>query len=235
MDNLTYFENIPVELSETAIMDKIQLRKSLRTSKDFLWAVEQARHLIHPRGVVGEAPVTLRDDTTVTIGGQKFSSRILRVNLDSCEIVYPFIATIGPELEKVAAQQERLTRKFFLELIGDYSLTTAMWITEGKMKEKYSITRSSTMTPGSLEDWPITQQVPLFALFGENLNWVGVKLTSSMLMKPRKSLSGIVFQSDRVFVNCQLCQRDRCPGRRAKYMAEKFSEYGLPIPAPANK
>ena len=170
----------------------------------------------------------------VKIGDQKFTSKILRVNLDSCEIVYPFIATIGPELESVASEQQRLTRKFFLEIVGDFALTNAMWYMEGKIKEKYSIKRSSTMTPGSLENWPITQQVPLFDLFGADLKKVGVELTSSMLMKPRKSLSGIIFQSERIFINCQLCQRDRCPGRRAKYMPEKFEEYGLAIP-PAGK
>jgi len=72
--------------------------------------------------------------------------------------------------------------------------------------------------------------LPLFTLFGKDAERLGVELTSSMLMKPRKSISGIAFHSHRVFISCQLCSRDRCPGRRAKYMPEKFAEYGLPIP-----
>jgi hypothetical protein len=235
MDDLTYFDDITVELNADALMDRIQLRKSLRGSSDFLWAVEQAKDLVHPRAVMGKANISIIDDTKLKIGDQEFTSRILRVNLDSCELVYPFIATIGPELETVASKQERLTRKFFLELIGDYVLTNSVWQIEEKIKEKFSFDRNSVMTPGSLENWPITQQVPLFNLFGEALKKVGVELTSSMLMKPRKSISGISFKTDRLFINCQLCQRDRCPGRRAKYMPEKFAEYGLPVPPVANK
>ena len=185
--------------------------------------------------VIGKAPVSIIDDTKVRIGDQEFTSRILRVNVESCELVYPFIATIGPELEGVAAEQERLTRKFFLEIIGDYTLTDSVWQIEERIKQKFSIKQNSIMTPGSLENWPITQQVPLFNLFGDALTKVGVKLTSSMVMKPRKSISGISFETERVFINCQLCQRDRCPGRRAKYLPDKFSEYGLPIPPAAKK
>ncbi len=235
MDDLTYFDDVTVELNAESLMDSIKLRKSLRGSKDFLWAVEQAKELIHPRAIFGKANVSIIDDTKVMIEDQEFTSRILRVNLDSCKIVYPFIATIGPELETLAAKQERLTKKFFLETAGDYVLTNSIWQIEKKVKEKFSITRNSTMTPGSLENWPITQQVPLFNLFGEGLKKVGVELTSSMLMKPRKSISGISFESDRLFINCQLCQRDRCPGRRAKYTPEKFAEYDLPIPPVSKK
>ena len=234
MDDLTFYEDVTVDWNETATMDRMQISERVRSSKDFLWAIEQAKELINPRGIVGIASVTKITDNTVKIGDQKFTSRILRVNIDSCDVVYPFLATIGPELESIASEQTSLTKKFFLELMGDYALTNAMWNIEGKIKKKYSIKRSSTMTPGSLDDWPITQQVPFFNLFGKDLNRVGVELTSSMLMKPRKSLSGIVFQSENVFINCQLCQRDRCPGRRAKYLAEKFAGYGLPIP-PAGK
>ena len=235
MDDLTYFDDITVELNVESLMDKIKLRKSLRGSKDFLWAVEQAKELVHPRAILGKAKVSLIDDTKVLIGDQEFTSRILRVNLDSSDLVYPFIATIGPELETVAAKQERLTKKFFLEIIGDFVLTNSVWQIENKAKEEFSISRNSTMTPGSLENWPITQQVQLFNLFGEGVKKVAVELTSSMLMKPRKSISGISFETERVFINCQLCQRDRCPGRRAKYMPEKFAEYDLPIPTVSKK
>jgi hypothetical protein len=230
MDNITFFENIPVEFNEIALMERMQLRERLRASKDFLWAVEQAKGLIKPRGVVGIASVNGLTDDTVEIGGEIFTSRILCVNLESLEVVYPFIATIGPELENVASEQSSLTKKFFLELMGDYSLTTAMWYIEEKIKEKYSITRISSMSPGSLENWGIKQQVPLFNLFDSHAEKIGVKLTSSMLMLPRKSLSGIGFHSQRAFISCQLCPRDRCPGRRGKYTPELFAEYGLPIP-----
>ena len=73
------------------------------------------------------------------------------------------------------------------------------------------------MSPGSLESWPISQQVPLFELLGEAVAASGVQLTDSMLMIPTKSVSGIIFQTDDTFESCMLCQKDNCPNQRAPY------------------
>ena len=73
------------------------------------------------------------------------------------------------------------------------------------------------MSPGSLEDWPITEQTKLFSIFGDTERLIGVRLTDSMLMVPRKSISGILFPSEEGFTSCQLCDRERCPGRKAPY------------------
>jgi hypothetical protein len=76
------------------------------------------------------------------------------------------------------------------------------------------------MSPGSLEDWPISEQPKLFSLFGDTERSVGVKLTDSLLMIPRKSISGILFPSEEGFVSCRLCPRENCPSRKALYDRE---------------
>jgi len=46
------------------------------------------------------------------------------------------------------------------------------------------------MNPGSLEDWPLTEQRVLFALLGDPQAAIGVRLTDSLLMcRPRRSLA----------------------------------------------
>ena len=72
------------------------------------------------------------------------------------------------------------------------------------------------MNPGSLPDWPISQQRPLFDLVGKAAE-IGVHLTDSYLMRPLKSVSGILFATDVTYENCQLCPVERCPNRRAPY------------------
>jgi hypothetical protein len=83
------------------------------------------------------------------------------------------------------------------------------------------------MSPGSLADWPITQQEELFSIFGNVEDLIGVKLTESFLMVPLKSVSGIYFPTEIEFVSCQLCPREVCSGRRAPYdpdLAKKYRE-----------
>jgi hypothetical protein len=83
------------------------------------------------------------------------------------------------------------------------------------------------MSPGSLEDWPIEQQRPLFSLLGNVEASIGVKLNKSLLMIPRKSVSGVYFPNEVTFYNCQLCPRERCEGRKAPYTEELAREYGI--------
>ena len=73
------------------------------------------------------------------------------------------------------------------------------------------------MNPGSLSDWPLTEQRPLFSLMGDTDAAIGVRLMPSLLMAPTKSVSGIVFPTESTFASCQLCPRDECPNRRAPY------------------
>ena len=81
----------------------------------------------------------------------------------------------------------------------------------------YDLGRTATMAPGSLADWPIREQRPLFRILGDPLTAVGVELTDSFLMIPNKSVSGIRFPTEERFESCQLCPREGCPGRRAAY------------------
>ncbi|MBN2246450.1 MAG: vitamin B12 dependent methionine synthase, partial [Candidatus Aminicenantes bacterium] len=75
----------------------------------------------------------------------------------------------------------------------------------------------SSISPGSLTDWPIEEQKPLFSLFGDTQNLIGVILTPQMLMIPKKTISGIFFPTKEKFIPCRLCSRQDCPEREAPY------------------
>ena len=80
------------------------------------------------------------------------------------------------------------------------------------------------MGPGSLEEWPITQQRLLFDAMDGLDRQIGVKLTDSFLMVPVKSISGIRFPSKNRFESCQLCPRKNCIGRRAPYDQDLYEK-----------
>jgi len=81
------------------------------------------------------------------------------------------------------------------------------------------------MAPGSLEDWPITQQKTLFSLFGNVEEVIGVKLPSSFLMTPIKSTSGIMYHTETKFEGCELCPMEKCFNRRIPYDPSLFEKY----------
>lgn len=188
-------------------------------SLDGLVALAQA--LIRPRAVYEVAYTGAKGEGAVEVAGVTFESPILRKNLDGANKVFPYIITVGPELERAAGAQGDLLKQYYLEEMANIALeSTAGWL-GGRLESLYGVTDLANMSPGSLEDWPITEQTKLFSIFGDTEKAMGVRLTDSMLMLPRKSISGILFPSEEGFVACQLCDRERCPGRKAAYSKTK--------------
>jgi len=107
--------------------------------------------------------------------------------------------------------------KFWVDAIKEHAAEQAYQAILKELKNQYGMEKTSAMNPGSLEDWPMKEQIPLFSLFGNPQKLIGVELTDSYLMIPIKSLSGIIFPTDTKFESCQLCPRENCPGRRAPY------------------
>ena len=149
--------------------------------------------------------------------GSSFHSPILRGNLERANKVFPYIITVGPGLEREAGAQTDLLKQYYLEEIANIALEQAADGLSERLESRFGLGPLSNMSPGSLEDWPITEQAKLFSIFGDTERLVGVRLTESMLMVPRKSISGIFFPSEEGFVACQLCERERCPGRKAPF------------------
>ena len=96
---------------------------------------------------------------------------------------------------------------------------------EEHIKEDFTPGIMSHMNPGSLSDWPITQQKILFSLFGDVEELIGVRLTESFLMDPIKSVSGIHFPTEFDFKSCMLCTRYPCVKRKAAYDPEMAKNY----------
>jgi hypothetical protein len=86
-----------------------------------------------------------------------------------------------------------------------------------QIQKAHALDQLSSMSPGSLQDWPLEQQEQIFRLLQGGADRIGVRLTESMLMVPIKSLSGLFFSSETTFVSCQLCSRADCPRRRAEF------------------
>jgi hypothetical protein len=179
--------------------------------------IELAERLIRARAAYEVAYIGAKGEGTVEVAGVAFQSPVLRKNLDLTNKVFPYIITIGPELEREAAAQGDLLKQYYLEEMANIALEhAAAWLT-GQIEESHGVGPLSNMSPGSLEDWPITEQTKLFSIFGDTERLIGVRLTESLLMVPRKSISGILFPSEEGFTSCQLCDRARCPGRKAPY------------------
>jgi hypothetical protein len=143
------------------------------------------------------------------------------------ERIFPYVISIGEALEQASREMSDLLEAYYLDVIGNIALTAVRKQLHDHLCSKFALKKISFMSPGSLGDWPIESQRQLFQLLPEVEASIGVRLNKSFLMIPTKSVSGIYFQTEVSFFNCQLCQRGKCPGRKARYNEDLAREYGI--------
>jgi len=176
-------------------------------------ALEHAR----PRACYKAFKVTVVDVHKVSIGEELFQSEVLALNTASVAQVFPFVVTCGNELDVNSPSGADLLFSYWWESIKEKVLREATEYFLRHLVERYQLREISFMSPGSgdLSVWPIEQQRQLFRLLHNVESSIGVMLTESFLMLPNKTLSGIAFPSDGVYLSCMVCSRAECSSRKA--------------------
>lgn len=189
--------------------------------------LEVAKPLISAKAIYKVCYIEKKFEDTVIIEGIRLKSRVLSKNLEKVGRVFPYIVTIGTSLEQRADASTDLLEKYYLDKIGNMALSEARNHLEGHLCSRFALDGLSFMSPGSLEDWPIEEQRALFSVLKGAEDSIGVRLTKSLVMIPRKSVSGIYFPTEVTFHSCQLCPRQNCEGRKARYNGDLAKEYGI--------
>jgi len=212
-------DQIPPDIDFGALLARVRLSPESEDAAALRGLLDEVQPLIRPKAIYDLCPIGARGEDSIEIGGVTFSSRVLAVNLRQVHRAFPYICTCGAELDQVEASDDSL-REYWLDAIRLAALGLARSYLPAHLERKYAPGHLSNMAPGSLQDWPISQQAPLFSLFGDAESKIGVSLTDSFLMRPLKSVSGIYFSDETDFESCQLCPREDCPGRAAPYDPE---------------
>jgi len=210
-------KQIPFQVDLPTLMQRLHLKDGSRYVRELQDLVQEAQAIARPKVIYRATYVEMENDDGVMIDQKAFKSRIMRVNLDSVQRVFPYVATCGVELDGWQKETKDVLRYFWADTIKELALMSAEQALEEHLREHYGLENIAAMNPGSLEDWPLAEQQPLFELLGDPQAAIGVKLTENFLMLPLKSSSGIRFPSKEKFANCQLCPRENCSSRRTAF------------------
>lgn len=215
-------DDIPFQIDLAALLKKLRIKEGSGYVEKVSRMLADVKAIARPKAYYRMAYVESKGDASVTIDGITFDSRVLRVNMDQAYRAFPYVATCGQEMEEWADTFGDMLERYWADTIKEMVLRNAINVLRVRIIERHRLARTSTMAPGSLADWPLTQQRPLFDLLGRVRELIGVQLTDSLLMIPTKSVSGIRFPMEESFESCQLCPREVCPGRRAPYDADLY-------------
>jgi hypothetical protein len=185
--------------------------------------VNKAKGLAEPKAaIVKKAPLSFNEETIKLAGGIEFSGKIISSHLKGAHHIYFFLVTIGSSLEDEASllmKKGESLSGYLLDRIGSFAVESLADKAEALLRNKYEPGgRSVSMrfSPGYC-DWPIEEQVKLDMLL--DFSKIGVRLTGSHMMVPRKSVSGIIgigpkglFSKSRS--QCAICNMKDCGYRR---------------------
>jgi hypothetical protein len=224
--NLKVLDNIPVRLEAGRVRPWLS---GMTRNPRFEGVLEE---LLTLAGGVARAKAVFRvclvehsSADGIAISGTIFRGSMLQVNLREGMQVYPFVASCGKEIDSVELGPRDILKKYILEFIKMDLLISAINFTQQFILQEQGLKQLSSMNPGELESWPITEQKPLFCLLRGVERAIGVRLTENLGMLPLKSRSGIFFPSETKFENCQFCARQRCVGRRAAFDPELAAKF----------
>jgi len=223
MERLT---DIPFSIEIDSVMKEAHVEAGSSDADELQSMVDLARRIGKPKAAYTESFVESRDGDTLQVGGVTFISRMLSLNLESVERVFPHVATCGSELDESSPVEGDMLKEFWWDLIKARLLAAASQHLSDHLHKRYRLGNTATMHPGSAdaEVWPIEQQEQLFALLGNVEDEIGVTLTESFLMVPNKSVSGIRFATENNFRSCEVCHREECPHRSAPFNEELWEE-----------
>jgi hypothetical protein len=208
---------LPFQIDLEELKKKMRVKDGSEMAEKLGVMAQEAQKNARPKVCYRIAYVESKADDHLMIEGVQFTSRVMRVNLDKVFRTFPYVGTCGLELEEWSKSVEGILEQFWAEAIKEMAVRCTIRHLHEHLMERYRPGQISRMNPGSLPDWPLSEQRPLFNLLGNGPATIGVQLKDSFLMTPVKSVSGIWFPTEDKYENCQLCNREKCPGRRAPF------------------
>ncbi len=184
--------------------------------------IEEAHSLIKPAAIYAVAEVLDFEHRTIRFEGGHFEGGLVAKALVGAEHLYIALCTIGDALEKRVEEMmsENPVKAIALDGAGISALRHVSNTVEDVISAdacNLKMDLGMRAQPGQ-EGWPIEQQRQVFSVLPAEK--IGLRLTESCLMLPRKSVS-FVIPRGKDLVNgvspCDFCsKRNRCDWRKDK-------------------
>ncbi|MFB0503745.1 MAG: vitamin B12 dependent-methionine synthase activation domain-containing protein [Candidatus Bathyarchaeia archaeon] len=220
-------DSVPVKLDAEEFLNtkEVERLRGRLENMEIAALIERCSRLIEPKAVYRPVEVmNIENDEVRLKTGDTLESIVLADTLECGQTIVPRVVTIGPRLEKEASKEGRnsVLQGWILERMGDYALGKAAAHVRS-LAEKSLGRAVSSFSPGSGTGrlFSIEQQDTLFQILDPQRN-IGVHLTESYLMVPRKSSSGVFAATRHEYVACQYCPR-KCEFRGKPFGGEYVS------------
>lgn len=152
----------------------------------------------------------------VVLNGVPFCSTLLAQKVFGAEWVYPQVATCGTGLDAWTETIVNPLERYWADEILRCMLDGICEAVKTDVAGRFGETGLALVGPGSFREWGLEGQEGVFSLIGNAVRDIGVVLRDDLLMRPLKSVSGILLPSRGDGLTEGSCPRAglQCPGRR---------------------
>lgn len=209
---------------EKSLLEKERIRRS-KTNTIFdtaLKSIERAKGLVLPKAMfVKKAVLSSGEGSTRLEGGTELYGKMLSSYMKRARDIYLFLATIGSHVEDEASALMKsgdTLAGYLIDRVGAFaveSLADELAVFLGEDSKLSGDSVSMPFSPGYC-DWPVEEQAKLDRIL--NFAQIGVHLTESYMMSPKKSISGLIgiapeglFSKSRQ--KCEVCTMKSCSYR----------------------
>jgi len=217
---LKIFKNIKLEYDVDEIINFCHMERIKEKLDNIAEIISEGYKLLNPKAMYKPIEIyEIKDSRLILDDGTFFESNLLVEKLKCANELATYIVTIGPVLEQKVAELGSLdlVKSFILDCVGTYALRQIFNFIRKDYRPN-NFTQVSKFSPGSTSHWDMSQQRVLFDILGPKKveEAIGVRLNEYCVMIPRKSVSGVMGDTEEQFQECQICER-RCEFRRAPF------------------
>lgn len=197
------------------------IRPEMKRLVEELLAFVRSEHLLDPAASYGSYPITGMDEDGISLdNGHAVHGPALPALFPGAKELVAVVCTIGPELEKRVSdltQSRQALRGLLLDGIGSSAVDTMIPVVLQCIVAEVSsrgYETSSPVNPG-MPGFPMTEQWKMLEL--THADKIGVSLTSSGILIPRKSVAMVLGVGSRmpVWTQAEVCARcslrETCP------------------------
>lgn len=189
--------SIPVEIAKKRLLRRLGGSRnsniSTRLKAQIQKAIREIRRSARPRAIYRMLPIKDVNGSVVLDDGTALKSQRLADVLNPCNKAAVFLVTMGSDLDRLIHEtmENRPHYGVVLDAAASVAAESAAQYVQDAIGTQLSGDEATTMrySPGYC-DWPLKEQKKLFKLLPHRE--VGVKLSETALMSPRKSVSGVI-------------------------------------------
>ena len=217
---LIVIDKVSLNLSVDEALKVGQLERIADKIDDMDKRLEECKQLIKPVAIYTYTKIKQVSKEGLLIEENRFlkSSKLAEQLSCSTEIA-PYIITIGSDLEKrvTSISTDKILDSWILDNLGTYALRTFGKHIQARIRNEKGW-KISRFNPGSTPTWTLEEQEKIFGIFSKEVvqEKIGVQLTDTFMMIPRKSVSGVMGQAISDYHNCMEC-RLTCEYRQKPY------------------